>query len=549
MNTGKRYMKLKGNRKPNPIIITHLDGVEIKSKNTSPELAKEKGGGLLNMMPKGGDARQKRAIKNIFTFLAFMLVFTIIARGTTAAAMPEVSTTTLSTKEIVDSVRGHATVTAGGKKDIKLIDGLTVDEVYASTGQNVEIGESILRLNLADIADKLAREEAKLEELQHKLEVLRQSSPRDSTSITQAQNALAWAQQDYCDTEEKYDKLIKAAEKELEIAKNNAAAFNASAQAFEEDAGNSLLEPELESNPSPTPTPAPTPKPTSPPEPDQGMSEEEARKALDDLKAQKAEALKMSAREIENARQHLISAQTGEAKISQDENNTREQKQIDAEVVELDISKQKALIAELEALKNSSGEVRSTVNGGVVSVPEAGTKTTEASAVSFSDTGVGYEAELNLPESDAEKLQTGGTAEVAYTGGSIYEYPVVEGTIREVGEADENKMCKVKISLPQREWKQGEAVEVRMVREKQVSHSCVPLSAVRSDSESSFVLIVESKQTVLGAQNTLVKVPVTVKLIGDEGAIIEGAVSYEDRIVEQSSRSVSEGDRVREKND
>ena len=69
------------------------------------------------------------------------------------------------------------------------------------------------------------------------------------------------------------------------------------------------------------------------------------------------------------------------------------------------------------------------------------------------------------------------------------------------------------------------------------------------DNQGDFVFAVEEKNTVLGTQNVLVRIPVTVLEVGQSQTSIEGAISPEDSIVVQSTRSPEAGSKVRVKNE
>ena len=69
------------------------------------------------------------------------------------------------------------------------------------------------------------------------------------------------------------------------------------------------------------------------------------------------------------------------------------------------------------------------------------------------------------------------------------------------------------------------------------------------EDQGDFVFAVEEKNTVLGTQNVLVRIPVTVLEVGQSQTSIEGAISPEDSIVVQSTRSLEAGSKVRVKNE
>ena len=78
--------------------------------------------------------------------------------------------------------------------------------------------------------------------------------------------------------------------------------------------------------------------------------------------------------------------------------------------------------------------------------------------------------------------------------------------------------------------------------------ACLTLQSIKTIKEILFSLL-KKKNTVLGTQNVLVRIPVTVLEVGQSQTSIEGAISPEDSIVVQSTRSLEAGSKVRVKNE
>ena len=74
---------------------------------------------------------------------------------------------------------------------------------------------------------------------------------------------------------------------------------------------------------------------------------------------------------------------------------------------------------------------------------------------------------------------------------------------------------------------------------------CLPVSALRQDSQGSYVLAVEETQNAFGLSLTALRVPVTVKEVDSDGqyAAVEGSISG--GVIVSSNRAVSPGASVR----
>ena len=73
---------------------------------------------------------------------------------------------------------------------------------------------------------------------------------------------------------------------------------------------------------------------------------------------------------------------------------------------------------------------------------------------------------------------------------------------------------------------------------------CRPLRFVRT-ATAFFVLAAEEQNTILGLQNVLVRLPVTVLEEGDTTTAVSGALDYDTQVVVSSDKSVQAGDKVR----
>lgn len=528
--------------KKNPIEITHIDGKPIAktSGNRSRSFS-----AWPHRLPRPEDPTQRKALRNLAAFFILMLLLTIIARGAAGASLAAVTTTKSSSGEISESVRGTGKVSADGYLYLEAPEELTVRELLAAAGAALKEGDPILRFDPEEIRQRLDRKSIELKEKQLQLDKLLQETPTDSTTLAGAEQTLLWAQQDYADTKTKGDGQIAAAKQAVTDAKT---ALQAAQQYLNE----------WKNQPAATPAPSEE-SGVSAPESD-GSLLEQAEAAVDTASANVSSAeaalketestveteLKAAAREIERAKQSLESAKTTAATQSQERENEQKQNSVEAEAARLDVEKLKEAITQLETLKTNEGILKAEKEGLVEKLPAIGDKTAEGTAiVTLADTSAGYEAELSVSRSDAEKLTVGGTAEIVKQTGYLYGSSQYEGKILSLSEPDESDMVKVKVSLPEGDFKQGDSLDIRLTSGSSVYDTCLPLGAIHSDSSGYFILVVDKQQTVLGSEEVLRKVPVTVRSTGDDGAAVEGAFTPDEKVVETSTKPVAEGDRVR----
>lgn len=106
----------------------------------------------------------------------------------------------------------------------------------------------------------------------------------------------------------------------------------------------------------------------------------------------------------------------------------------------------------------------------------------------------------------------------------------------------ESDMAQFTVSGSQ--WKVGTAT-ITVTTTSGESGLCLPATAVNSDNTGDFVYLVETKNTVLGAQNVLIRLPVTIDERGDGVVRVSGALDGKEQIVSASSKPLSAGAQVR----
>lgn len=519
----------------------------------------------LAQLPKMRDPSQRRAGRNIAVFFLLMLVLTLIARGTAGVAVAQVKVASPGAGEIIEMIRENGTVSAGDIAGLKAPEGLTADEVPVLAGAAVKTGDPLVKFAPEQVQDTLLRAQAKEKDHRQKLAELGQTAPNDNSNLVNAQNALAWAQQDYTDTQNKNAKSIAAAQRNLDTANANLTAAQNALTALEQQPA--APEPSPDS-PDPEAAPEMPPGSISDPEageasgPSQNSFEAEldaARQAvvqaqsdaasaeagLDEAEAGAQDAITAAQRAVANAEQALASAQAGAAQTAQTEENTRQQNAISAETVALDIQEQEEIVAALQKLADADGWLVAEKDGVLRTVPNTGDKTDGGIFITYADTGGGFEAEITVSKKAAQALTAGSKADIVDSNASVYFSEPLQGSIKAIGQPDEEDNVKITVSLPEKDWKIGQSVEVRLVKKQETYQSCVPLSAVRSDSAGNFVLISEEQSTILGQESILVRIPVTILSQGENDCAIEGALGTDANIVTESTKPIAAGDRVR----
>ena len=418
----------------------------------------------------------RKTLKRIVVFFAVMLILTLVARGTSSAIRPVVTTQQAKAGTISQSVQSSGSITASSVLSVSLPEGIVLDNILVKEGQSVVEGQTLATCDVDELSTKLDRAKASLQKSKAEYNQLLSNAVLDDTSVARTQQALLRA-------------------------------YEADQKAYEE------LE-KLRASENPDPEAIST-----------------AEQAADDAHwaAQQAEYDRNSALASyqEMQRQNNLSAQVNQAS---------------AEDVALDIKDTQAEIEQLEQLVNQQGVISSPFSGVISNVEaEVGTESTQTFCTIY-DTSKGYLFACELPAAQASDCQTGLSAVIKQ--GDQTE----TAAITAISENAENDTVDITIQLTATDWKVGPA-DAEIVLSEQDYDLCLPNTAIHQDNQGDFVFAVEEKNTVLGTQNVLVRIPVTVLEVGQSQTSIEGAISPEDSIVVQSTRSLEAGSKVRVKNE
>jgi len=272
---------------------------------------------------------------------------------------------------------------------------------------------------------------------------------------------------------------------------------------------------------------------------------EQAQTALQNAINAAENSRRAAAHNVENAVTSLNTAeQTHRRNIDQNV-DTAIQNNITISTLLLDISAQQIAVDILDGLLLNEGTLFADYGGVVSMAMQNGSVTGNAPFVAIRDMGGGFEAQMRIPRADAERLAIGNEAEVAASGGSIFFTPTTTGTVSGISLPDENDNVTVTIALPPGNWSDGQRADTEIVLNRANYDLSLPISAIRSDNSGYFLYVVETRSTVLGLQNVVVRVNVTIVAADNDMVAVRGPVSRDSQVITGSNKAVSAGDRVR----
>lgn len=438
-------------------------------------------------------------------------MLTLIARGTAGATMASVTVQKPAAGSVTKSVRTTAAVSFAGGTPFTVPAGLLVMAVPVKAGQTVKAGDTLAVFDAAQVDRAVDAKRAALAQAQTQAAQQAAGESTDSFSAEQAQQQLERAYDEthktYADGEESiaraqakrdaaFDALEKARNADYATDDEREAANEAAAAAYE--AAEDAL-----------------------------YSAQKAAEAANDAALSAAQ----SAEDSRNAALHAL---------EKDAEATAKQNALDRAAAAVTAADAETLQAELDALL----AVQSA--GGVLTAPTGGTVVEIRLTVGAESPAVGgllaenadFTAEIPLTEAQAKLVAVGTVLHVSQSKASG------DAAVQSLSAPDDDGTVTAVCTLPQGAWSAGAAnVSAGVQGERQ---SCVlPAAAIHRDNSGCYVLAVEQQNTILGLQNVVVSLPVTVLEEGDTTAAVSGALDAAAQVIVSSTKAVQAGDRVK----
>ena len=459
---------------------------------------------------KNSDPKQAGRLGTVVRFFAVMLILTLTARGIAGASMPKVTLGQASAGSITQSSTASGTISVQGGTPLTVPEGLLVAQVTATTGQTLSKGDAIARFDEVSLAQALATKQAQVQQLEVSARQLSDPEEADGFALQQAQQQLERAYSDAQKTWQDGENAIEKARQQRDAAQN---ALNA-----------------LQNQPVATPESA---------EAERQQKIAEAKAALDAAESALAAAQESATaanKAAEDTAQSYEDARNSAAhnynQSSEDIEKTNASNQAQAAVTQAQLDIARAELSALQELEAADG---------IFSAPMDGTLTQlnlVAGQNSSSVAGQNAASVLTFSlEQESARLATVGTQVTVKQGSQS-----MQTTITALSEPSEDGSIQITAMLNSGEWKAGSAtVEIKLNAGQY--EQCLPATAIQTDSSGMFVYLVEEQSTLLGTQNVLIRLPVTVEAQGDGMAAVSGSISGQ--VVTGADKPLSEGAWVR----
>lgn len=196
-----------------------------------------------------------------------------------------------------------------------------------------------------------------------------------------------------------------------------------------------------------------------------------------------------------------------------------------------------------QKLLDSKGKVVSETDGYVTECcVKAGDRTADSAAILLADGSRGWNFRAVLTEEQTQLLSTGDTVTLTFQNGKVKEEDCVISAIRPT----EDGTYEAVATASGKDHFLGETGSLERTDKSRQFSCCVPLSALYSDNNKDYVLLMREVDTILGTEWSVVKKEVTVVDQNESDAALEdGSLQEEDEIVVFASKAVAPGDKVR----
>ena len=274
----------------------------------------------------------------------------------------------------------------------------------------------------------------------------------------------------------------------------------------------------------------------------------EAKREMDALEAEHADMVEKKTA-YDTAKDNVISCETAlQTLLKTSKLDNLELSKMANEIAKLEAKLEELSGGEKDAEGNvTGGQIVSEVNGVVKEINvTAGNNTDPATAVMTIEVpDRGYTVSMNVTNEQAQKVTIGDTAEIStgYWGSSGLSGKLVG--IRNNTEAGQSGGKQLVFDVTGSEITSGTQVSVSIGQRSQNYDTIVPNSALRSDSNGSFVLVIVAKSSPLGNRFVATRVDVTELAKDDVNTAVSGGLSAYDMVLTTATKPVEDGMLVR----
>lgn len=527
--------------------------------------------------------KNREWVKNAaIIFLLILLILTFFSNTILNRTLPQVGTQMVSSGSITAQVRGSGTVVANGSHNVKATETREIRAVMVKVGQEVNAGDVLFVLGAGDSEELEAAQES-LRQLQvsyqraalnvptydytteerkieQAKEALEQAKAAEQAALDNMTNNggvnpadLEQAQKDLSDAQARYDSYAESAEQQKQEAQTKINTLESELNELKNNRPADITDEEYEA------------------------AKNEAQKKLSDAQTELTKIitdtntnLALYSADVTRCQGRLdkLSNATGAAGVAyqeavtarkaaenalfelqyaldkqkQEDNKNQQLSYIDLSDIGAQIAKQQKKIRELSG--GEENEITANVSGTVQSVEcTAGdTKMKDDILCTIEVPDMGYTLSFSVTNEQARRLKPGDSATIS----NYYWGREITATLTTIATDPKNPQNNKLLTFDlEGDVTAGGELTVSVGSKSAGYETIVPNSSIRSDSNGSFVLVIEAKSSPLGNRYIARRVDVEVLAADDSNSAVTGALEYGDYVITTSNAPVNSGEQVR----
>ena len=272
-------------------------------------------------------------------------------------------------------------------------------------------------------------------------------------------------------------------------------------------------------------------------------------KAYEDALKAEDEKLKEAGRKVQDLEEGLYqamekveNARVSDAGTAAGEAAAREMSVLKQESMKLDMEEIQKKQRKIEEFIDSKGQIKAPVDGVVVDTGlQAGDRIQDGRQLRLAVGGLEMKAQIDRETAGAGLLKKGSMMQVKLAGQSKN----VETEVEDLNHLAEDGKIQVTAGMPEGQGRLGDLVSFTVNMESGAYPCVIPIEALREDNKGYYCLAAEPEKTILGDEQKAVRIQVDVLEKSSSAAAVSGPVTKEMKLITESGKPVSEGDRVR----
>lgn len=268
-----------------------------------------------------------------------------------------------------------------------------------------------------------------------------------------------------------------------------------------------------------------------------------AQRNYEDSGLSREEKILNAERAIDSAKAELESAKKQTKQAQQSDENAKRQNEIERIQYDNERSEKQSLLDQLTDIQKQEYVITAPVSGTVKMTADMGLTQEDSAVVTLSRADQSFQFVSMVDQKAAEKLAVGDEATLTYTSGGITQTATVY--LSSIGTPNQDGEVRITAQLSGSEFSSGLSATLEIKKSSQQYQTILPVSALHSKDGKTVIFVVQEKQTVMGTEQTVEEIEVSVKEQDMENVAVEAVILPDTKVVISASKPIEKGDRIR----